>query len=279
MKDLARFTDSFAGEVVRPGDPGYDAARVVWNGMVDRHPALIVRPTRHRGVSTGDPLCPRTRAHVAVRCGGHSIPGLSTCDDGIRRRPLPHGGPASIRRRGSHVWGGGALLRELDDAAQAARPRVPRRCRLAHRCRRFDARRRDRPPATSEFGLTIDNLRGGRLVTAGGQLAARAPTEHRTLLGPARRRRELRYATASSSGCSRSKAASPTVSSCIRPSAAEALAERYRDSSSRGQTSSRPCSASGSRCRRGLSAGAGRGTRWRTSRCSTRGMLMTLNAT
>jgi hypothetical protein len=37
---------SFDGEIVRPGDPGYDAARVVWNGLVDRHPALIVRPPR-----------------------------------------------------------------------------------------------------------------------------------------------------------------------------------------------------------------------------------------
>ena len=43
--DLAELTDGFAGEIVRPDDPGYDAARAVWNSMIDRRPALIVRPT------------------------------------------------------------------------------------------------------------------------------------------------------------------------------------------------------------------------------------------
>ena len=42
---LSRLTDVFAGEVVLRGDPEYDSARVVWNGMVDRYPALVVRPT------------------------------------------------------------------------------------------------------------------------------------------------------------------------------------------------------------------------------------------
>jgi hypothetical protein len=51
VKNLGELTDRFTGEVVRPGDPGYDAARVVWNGMIDRHPALIVRPTTTDDVS------------------------------------------------------------------------------------------------------------------------------------------------------------------------------------------------------------------------------------
>jgi hypothetical protein len=45
LGDLGKLTDGFAGEIVRPDDPGYDAARAVWNSMIDRRPALIVRPT------------------------------------------------------------------------------------------------------------------------------------------------------------------------------------------------------------------------------------------
>ena len=43
--DLSKLTDGFAGEIVRPDDPGYDEARAVWNSMIDRRPALIMRPT------------------------------------------------------------------------------------------------------------------------------------------------------------------------------------------------------------------------------------------
>ena len=52
MRNLRTLTDRFHGEIVRPADPGYDAARVVWNGMVDRRPALIVRPTGATDVAT-----------------------------------------------------------------------------------------------------------------------------------------------------------------------------------------------------------------------------------
>jgi FAD/FMN-containing dehydrogenase len=117
--DLGKLTDGFAGEIVRPDDPGYDAARAVWNNTIDRRPALIVRPT-----STGDVVAALRFAReqeflVAVRCGGHSIPGFSTCDDGIvidlsRMRGVdvdPRGRSARVR--------GGSLLAELDDAAQA----------------------------------------------------------------------------------------------------------------------------------------------------------------
>ena len=73
----------FAGEIVRPGDPGYDAARAVWNSMIDRRPALIVRPTRNEDVVAALRFAREQELVIAVRCGGHSIPGFSTCDDGI----------------------------------------------------------------------------------------------------------------------------------------------------------------------------------------------------
>jgi FAD/FMN-containing dehydrogenase len=51
MSDLRELTGRFRGEIIRPGDPDYDAARAVWNGMIDRRPALIVRPTSPEDVA------------------------------------------------------------------------------------------------------------------------------------------------------------------------------------------------------------------------------------
>ena len=81
--DLGKLTDGFAGEIVDPSDPGYDAARAVWNSMIDRRPALIVRPTGTDDVAAALRFAREQGLIVAVRCGGHSIPGFSTCDDGI----------------------------------------------------------------------------------------------------------------------------------------------------------------------------------------------------
>ena len=119
MTNLGRLTNGFAGEVVRPGDSDYDAARAVWNSAIDRRPALIVRPSGPDDVATALRFAREQELVVAVRCGGHSIPGLSTCDDGIvidlsRIR----GAEVDAARRTARI-GGGSLLAELDTAAQA----------------------------------------------------------------------------------------------------------------------------------------------------------------
>ena len=183
---------SFDGEIVRPGDPGYDSARVVWNGLADRHPALIVRPAHADDVISALRFAREEDLLVAVRCGGHSIPGLSTCDDGIvidlsRMR----GVDVDPEQRTARA-AGGALLAELDDQAQAVRARLPRRGGLAHGRRRTDPRRWDgSTPAEARahdrqppLGRARD---GGRPPGAGERRR-----EPRALLGLARRRRELR---------------------------------------------------------------------------------------
>src|SRR5262245_51126949 len=113
------FAEAFAGEVVLPGDDGYDAARGGWNGMVDRRPALVVRPLHADDVARAVRFGREQELPIAVRSGGHSIPGLSTCDDGIViDLSLMRGAEVDPTARVART-GGGALLGELDDAAQA----------------------------------------------------------------------------------------------------------------------------------------------------------------
>ena len=69
--------------MIVPADPTYEAARAVWNGMIDRRPALIVRPTGAADVITAVRFARDEELPIAVRGGGHSIPGFSTCDGGI----------------------------------------------------------------------------------------------------------------------------------------------------------------------------------------------------
>lgn len=79
---LSEFRRGLQGDVVLRGDPGYDAARAIWNGMIQRRPALIIRC----GAAGAVPHAVRfVREHdlvFSVRSGGHNIAGTSLCDDG-----------------------------------------------------------------------------------------------------------------------------------------------------------------------------------------------------
>src|SRR5438045_5686257 len=73
----------FRGEIVRPPDPSYEEHRHVWNGSIDRYPAVIARCAGVADVIAAVRFARRANLAVAVRSGGHSFPGLSTCDGGI----------------------------------------------------------------------------------------------------------------------------------------------------------------------------------------------------
>ena len=73
----------FAGTIFQPGDEGYDEARQVWNGMFDLHPAVVARCSSAADVQAAVNWARENDMTVAVRCGGHSAAGKSTCDDGI----------------------------------------------------------------------------------------------------------------------------------------------------------------------------------------------------
>jgi FAD binding domain/Berberine and berberine like len=82
-QELPTFTSNFKGTVVRPGDPGYDSARGVWNGSIDARPALIARCRTTDDIVTAVSLTRASGLPLAVRGGGHSVSGLGTCDGGV----------------------------------------------------------------------------------------------------------------------------------------------------------------------------------------------------
>ena len=81
--ERAELARSFRGAMLGPNDPGYDAARRVWNGMVDKRPALIAFCTRADDVAAALDFAQGRALPVAVRGGGHNIAGCSVCDDGL----------------------------------------------------------------------------------------------------------------------------------------------------------------------------------------------------
>jgi FAD/FMN-containing dehydrogenase len=116
---------AFRGEVVRPGDPGYDVHRKVWNGCFDKRPAMIVRCAGVSDVIAAVKLGRTSGLPVAMRSGGHSFPGLSVADDALMIDLQPMKGVRVDPERRTARVQAGVLLGELDKETQAFGLAVP----------------------------------------------------------------------------------------------------------------------------------------------------------
>jgi FAD/FMN-containing dehydrogenase len=105
------------GAVIGSGDDRYERLRRVWNGVFDRRPAAIVRAGSGPDVQRTIAVAGEAGSLLAVRCGGHSFPGFSTCDEGIVLDLSPMNWVVIDPDEGIAVVGGGALLGDLDRAA------------------------------------------------------------------------------------------------------------------------------------------------------------------
>jgi FAD/FMN-containing dehydrogenase len=116
---IAGLSRQFQGALIRPGDAPYDAGRRVWNGAIDRHPALIARCTGAADVRAAVHFARERDLLVAVRGGGHNVAGTAVCDGGIVVDLSPMKGtwldPRArvVRAQAGLLWG------ELDHETQA----------------------------------------------------------------------------------------------------------------------------------------------------------------
>jgi FAD/FMN-containing dehydrogenase len=160
---------SFVGELVRPDDPSYDLRRRVWNGSIDRYPALIARCTGVPDVVAALAFARRNGMVVAVRSGGHSFPGLSVCDGGIvidlALMKQIHVDPAAGTVRAQ----AGVLLGELDGATQEFGMAVPTGS-VTHTGLAGLTLGGGFGWLMRKYGLTIDQLLSVEVVTADGEV-------------------------------------------------------------------------------------------------------------
>jgi hypothetical protein len=174
---VAALERSFEGQLVRPGEPGYDEHRRVWNGSIDRSPALIARCAGPEDVRAAVRFAAGSGLPVAVRGGGHSFPGQSTCDGGIVIDLGPMKGIAvdpdarTARVQAGVLWG------ELDQATQAfglaTTGGIVTHTGVAGLTLGGGIGWLQR-----KHGLTIDNLLGVDLVTAEGELVKASAAEN-----------------------------------------------------------------------------------------------------
>ena len=167
----------FKGDLLRPGDVDYEEARTIWNGMVARKPGLIARCADVGDVQSAVRAANAAEVDTAVRCGGHSLAGFSTCDAGMvidlsRMRQVTVD-PEARRAR----FAGGCLLGSIDTATQKAGLVFPSGV-VSHTGASGLVLGGGTGWLTRRFGLSCDNVEGFTLVTADGSVVHASPKEN-----------------------------------------------------------------------------------------------------
>jgi FAD/FMN-containing dehydrogenase len=166
-RDLA--AANFDGLLIGSSHANYDRLRRVNNGLIDRRPAAIVRATSKLDVQKVVRIAAERGAPLAVRCGGHSFPGLSTCDDGIVLDLSPMNEVLVDPEARTAEVGGGALLGNVDEATLRHGLVTPSGV-VSHTGVGGLTLGGGMGWLSRRFGLTIDNLLGVDIVMADGRV-------------------------------------------------------------------------------------------------------------
>jgi FAD/FMN-containing dehydrogenase len=175
---FAALAERLTGEVITPAHPDYDAARAVWNGMIDKRPAVIVRCAHATDVAAAIRFAIEYDIALSIRGGGHNVAGTALVDDGLTiDLSLMRG----VRIDGDtvHVQGG-ATWADVDAVTAPLAKAVPGGvvsntgvAGLALSGGVSHQRRRD--------GMTVDNLVSAEVVLADGRIVTASASEHADL--------------------------------------------------------------------------------------------------
>ncbi|MFL5777668.1 MAG: FAD-binding oxidoreductase [Chloroflexota bacterium] len=168
---------TFDGLVIGPTDSMYADARRVWNGAIDKYPALVVQPRGTAEVATAVRFARTHELEISVRCGGHGTSGQSTTDGGIViDLGLMRGVRVDAAARRAWVQGG-ALLRDVDREAQlhglATTGGV-----ISHTGVGGLTLGGGYGYLGRRFGLACDNVMSAEVVTANGDVLSASPDEN-----------------------------------------------------------------------------------------------------
>ena len=176
-RTLDQLSERVHGEILEPDDEGYDDARTVWNAMIDRKPAVIVRCTGTADVMTAVNAARKNDLLLSVKSGGHHVSGTAVCDDGLMiDLALMNGVQVNPDTKIARVQAG-ATWGDVDHETQAFGLATPG----------------GQDPnigvagltlgggvgwLSRKYGLTCDNLLAADVVTADGELVRASETEN-----------------------------------------------------------------------------------------------------
>ena len=178
---IARLRTSVRGDVMLPADDGYDAARAVWNAMIDCRPAVIIRGRDVRDVVAAVTFARASGLPVSIRGGGHNVAGHAVGEGAVM---IDLSGMRQVnvdpdRRRA--LVAGGAIWRDVDRAAQPHGLATPGGL-ISETGVAGLTLSGGIGWLRSRHGLAIDNLISAEVVTADGQLVRASDDEHPDLL-------------------------------------------------------------------------------------------------
>lgn len=177
---IKEFQTRLRGELLRPGDDGYDGARKVWNGMIDRKPALIARCTGAADVIVAVTFAREQGLLVSIRGGGHNVAGSAVCDGGLMIDLAPMKGirvdpvARTARAEPGVLWG--EFDREAHAFGLATTGGLISTTGIAGLTLGGG-----QGWLASKYGFTIDNLLSIDVVTANGKLLTASATESEDL--------------------------------------------------------------------------------------------------
>jgi FAD/FMN-containing dehydrogenase len=177
---VAELKASLRGPLLLAGDPGYDSARRILHPQFNKYPALIVQPTGAADVQNAVTFASERGLLLAVKCGGHSFSGKSTCDGGIQI-DLSRLRGVRVDTAARRAWvEGGSLLGELDHETMA-HGLVTTAGTVSHTGVGGLTLGGGFGRVARRFGLALDNVKSVDIVTADGKLRHASAEENADL--------------------------------------------------------------------------------------------------